>query len=188
MRMRHALVSALLALLVCANPLFGQSLADVARAEEARRKSVKGTAKVYTNDDLKGGREADPTPPPVPTAGAKADAPKAEAAKPDAEKPKPEESGAPKDEKYWRDRMVALRNAVARNKVLADALQSRVNALNTDFANMDDPVQRATIEQNRRTALAEMDRMKQETEKLNKEIVALEEEARRASVPPGWLR
>ena len=29
-----------------------QSLADVARKEEARRKTVKGEAKVYTNEDL----------------------------------------------------------------------------------------------------------------------------------------
>lgn len=171
----------MLAALVCANPLFAQSLADVARAEEARRKSVKSTGKVYTNDDLKGGREAPPTPPPAPASTAPA-------AKPEDEKPKTEDTAPPKDEKYWRGRMVGLRSAIARNKVLADALQSRVNALNTDFANMDDPIKRAAIEQNRRTALAEMDRVKQETEKLNKDVVALEEEARKASVPPGWLR
>jgi hypothetical protein len=184
MRFHHLVVAALLTLLVCAKPVSAQSLADVARAEEARRRTVKGTAKVYTNDDLRGGRDAAPTPAPAPATT------KPETAKPDTEKPKPEDKDAepPKDEKYWRGRAVGLRNAVARNKVLADALQSRVNALNTDFANMDDPIQRAAIEQNRRTTMAEMERVKQETEKLNKDIVALEDEARKASVPPGWLR
>ena len=54
--------------------------------------------------------------------------------------------------------MTALRNALSRNKILADALQSRINALNTDFMNRDDPAQRAVIEKDRRAALAEMDR------------------------------
>ena len=35
-------------------PVAAQSLADVARAEEARRKAVKGQAKVFTNDTLRG--------------------------------------------------------------------------------------------------------------------------------------
>ncbi len=45
-----------------------QNLADVARAEEARRKTIKATGKVYTNDSLRGpdGGEA-PAPPPVAT-------------------------------------------------------------------------------------------------------------------------
>ena len=184
-----------------------QSLADVARAEEARRKTVKGSVKVYTNSELMGGEApSEPAPasaadaatagkPASPTGAAAPGKPATDAAtaKPNpkaaakqGEKEKPQEP--PKDEKYWRERATALRNSLARNKVLADALQSRVNALNNDFAAMDDPVKRAAIEQNRRTALAEMDRTKQETEKLNKDLVGLEEEARKSSVPPGWLR
>lgn len=84
--------------------------------------------------------------------------------------------------------MMTLRSAISRNTILADALQSRINALTTDFTNMDNPVQRAAIEKDRRSALAEMDRVKQDTEKTNKAIVDLEEEARKANVPPGWLR
>jgi hypothetical protein len=179
---RYGPVAALLAALVSAQPLCAQSLGDVARTEEARRKNVKKSSKVYTNEDLKGAGEAPPAPPPA----AAASTAKPEA-KPETEKPK-EESGPPKDEKYWRGRMTAMRDQVSRNAVLAEALQSRVNALNTEFANMDDPIRRAGIEQNRRKTLGEMERMKLETEKLNNDIVALEEEARRANVPPGWLR
>jgi hypothetical protein len=54
--------------------------------------------------------------------------------------------------------------------------------------NRDDPAQRAVIEKDRRAAIAELDRMKQEVEKTNKAIVDLEEEARKGNVPPGWLR
>ena len=49
-------------------PLAAQSLSEVAKAEEARRKTVKGKAKVYTNDSLRGvdGGEP-PAPPPAAT-------------------------------------------------------------------------------------------------------------------------
>lgn len=58
-----------LALLVVGieRPLFGQSLADLARAEEARRKALRDPARVITNKDL--------LPPPVVSAQSP-DAPK----------------------------------------------------------------------------------------------------------------
>ena len=44
------------------------------------------------------------------------------------------------------------------------------------------------IERNRQRALGELDRLKKAIEGGKKAIADLEEEARRASVPPGWLR
>jgi hypothetical protein len=163
-----------------------QSLADIARAEEARRKTLKTPGRVYTNDDLKGGggagapAPATPPPPAVAKPG--------ETAKPDVPPEPPATDGTPKDEKYWRGRITGVQQGLARNKVLLDALQSRVNALTTDFTNMADPAQRAVIEENRKTALAEMARVQKDMENGAKEIATIEEEARKASVPPGWLR
>jgi hypothetical protein len=174
--------AALLALMLYADSISAQSLADVARAEEARRKAIKSTSKVYTNDDLnKAGID---TPPPAPAAPAKEASP----AKPETEKPPPKVDEVRKDEKYWKDRMATLQATLSRNKILADALQSRINALTTDFMNRDDPAQRAVIEQDRRAAVGELDRMKQDVEKTDKAIRELEEEGRKANVPPGWLR
>jgi hypothetical protein len=174
-----------------------QSLAEVARAEEARRKNVKQPAKVYTNDDLKRPGDAS-APPPAPAqpaagttaAGAKPAGAAKDPTKPDAAKPdQPAADTEPKkDEKYWRDRITTARDAMTHDKVLLDALQSRVNALTTDFTNMSDPAQRAVIENNRKTALAEIDRVTKDMEKQNKVITDIQEEARKASVPPGWLR
>ena len=48
--------------------------------------------------------------------------------------------------------------------------------------------QRAVIDRNRQRALGELDRLKKAIEGSKKAIADLEEEARRASVPPGWLR
>jgi hypothetical protein len=93
-----------------------------------------------------------------------------------------------KDEKYWRGRIDDARSQLNRNQLLLDALQSRVNALSTDFVNRDDPAQRALIAEDRQKALAELERTRQEIERLRKLIADIEEEARKAGVPPGWLR
>ncbi len=167
--------------------LRGQSLADVAKAEAARRKTVQEPAKVYTNDDLKDGGRASA---PAPAAASSASGPVATPAEPgktdgDASA---KEAEPKKDEKYWRDRITRARETLARSQVLADALQSRINALTTDFANTDDPARRAVVETNRKTALAELDRTRADIDTQTKAIGDIEEEARKAGVPPGWLR
>jgi hypothetical protein len=173
-----ASVAALLAVALAsgARVASAQSLGEVARREAERRKAVKTPAKVFTNEDL--GRSVPPQPVPAVPQG------KAEPAKP-APPPPP---GEVKDEKYWRGRIQEARSHLSRNQLLLDALQSRVNALSTDFVNRDDPAQRALIAEDRQKALAEMERTRQEIERLRKEITTIEEEARKAGVPPGWLR
>jgi hypothetical protein len=189
--MRSQLIAALLlACLALPAGARAQSLVDVARAEEARRKSVKAPAKVYTNGDLLaaevGNSGAAPAAPSALAAAADGAKP-ADAAKADTAKPAtPEESK--KDEKYWKTRMAAAREAADHDKVLLDALQSRVNALTTDFVNTSDPAQRALVETNRKTALGEMERLTKDLEKQNKTMAETQEEARKANVPPGWLR
>ena len=186
-------------LLACAAVSGAQGLADVARAEEARRKTVRVPSKTYTNDDLKGDNNGATVASPAPSTAAPATStpaatpaqagkPAPPAVKPDAAKDAAKEEEPKKDEKYWRDRITSAQQAMARNKVLVDALQSRVNALNTDFVNTDDPAQRAVVEQNRKTALAEMDRVKKDIDTRTKEITTIQEEARKANVPAGWLR
>jgi hypothetical protein len=185
MRRPYLILAGLLACLSWPSAAHTQSLTDVARAEEARRKAVKKPAKVYTNDDL--ARPGDASPPPPSTAAAPP-AKTADAAKAD---PKAAEAGASdpkKDEKYWHDRITVARETAAHDQVLLDALQSRVNALSTDFVNTSDPAQRALVEQNRKTALGEMDRLTKDLDKQKKAITDTQEEARKASVPPGWLR
>jgi len=163
-------------------------LAEVAKAEEARRKAVKNpTTKVYTNDDLKGTRETSSAP--VQAAPAAATPAGAAETKPPA-KPEPAKPADPnaKDEKYWRSRVAAAQQALDRSKLFADSLQTRINSLTTDFVNMDDPAKRSAIETQRKTAVGELDRVKKEIEAQTKAIADIQEEARKANVPPGWLR
>jgi hypothetical protein len=176
-------------------PLVAQSLGDIAKKEEERRKAIKHPSKVITNDDLK------PVPPPLPpsgTAEAAAGADKADEKGSDkaalegdrkrADDGKDKGSAVAKDQKYWSVRRKDLATQLERDQSYSDALQTKIDALTTDFANRDDPVQRAAIARERQRSLDELDRLKKAIEDDKKAISDLEEEARRAGVPPGWLR
>jgi hypothetical protein len=84
--------------------------------------------------------------------------------------------------------MKDLNSQLARDETSASALQTEVNSLTSDFINSADPTQRSIIEQNRARALSEFARLQKDIEKDRNTIVDLEEEARRAGAPPGWLR
>jgi hypothetical protein len=181
-----------------------QALADVAKAEAARRKAQgKTSAKTYTNEDLKKDGSSAPAPAPAGDASGTPAAPAsagpaqtgsaAPASKPATtagtpEKPAPPSADPPKDEKYWRNRITDARTALQRSQAFVDALQSHINGLYTEFVAMGDPIQRATIEKRRNEAIAEQDRVKADIVQQTKAIASIEEEARRASVPSGWLR
>ena len=84
--------------------------------------------------------------------------------------------------------MTAARAAQQRSQMFASALQSQINALTTDFVNRDYPAQRAVIEQNRLKAMAELERVQRDVAASTKAIRDIEDEARKAGVPAGWLR
>ena len=67
-------------------------------------------------------------------------------------------------------------------------MQTRINSLTTDFVNRDDPAQRAVIEPNRQKSIAELARLTKSVAGQQEGHRRLLEEARRAGVPPGWLR
>jgi hypothetical protein len=165
-----------------------QGLAGVAKKEEERRKTVQ-PGKVYKNGDLKTDITSSPATPSPGNASPQAPAtPAAPAAgAPPAPAPGGKADGV-KDEAYWRARITTARSALERSRIFADALQSRLNALTTDKISRDDPAQRAQLELEHQRAAAELDRVKKEIADQTKAIADIEEEARRANVPPGWLR
>jgi hypothetical protein len=170
--MTRMLVALLLALFL---PLWtqAQSLVELAKEEATRRQAVGVPAKVYTNRDL--------NPEPKEHRAAAADAPRTELVV-------SEVPSKAKDEAHWRALITAARSALERSRVLAEALQSRLNALATDIVNRDDPAQRAQLERDRQRVLVELNRTKIEIAEQGKAITEIEEDARKAGVPPGWLR
>jgi hypothetical protein len=173
-------------------PLRAQSLGEVAKKEEERRKAVQQPSRVYTNKDL-----ADVPPATAPAAGpgqpasASGGTPSAPALAKDPRDPDKTVAAGdsrPKDQAYWAGRKKRLQDEFDRDTTFGDAMQSRVSALQTDFANRGDPAQRSVIQQNLQKALAELDRLKKQITQDQKALTDLDEEARRAGVPPGWLR
>jgi hypothetical protein len=192
-------------------PLHGQSLSDVAKKEGERRQTVKSTTKVYTNGDLK--PVGDPAPDPTAAAAAPGDASSSADKKPaDAKKDavadskadakgdgktadkapakdaKASADGDEKGQEYWGGKMRALNEQLERDRLYAEAIQTRINSLTADFSAKDDPAQRAMIADDREKAVSELSRLRKQIEEDKDAIGNLEEEARHASVPPGWLR
>jgi hypothetical protein len=184
MRLHIPALLTIVALGTASVPLAGQTLADVAKKEEERRKNVKSSGKTYTNKDLGSLPPGTPPPPAQPPAAAATDSAPAK----DKDADKPGEKEPVKDQAYWAGRMKELQTQVQRDQTYVDALQTRVNSLATDFVNRDDPAQRGVLASERQKALGELDRLKKQIEAGKKAIADLEEEARRANVPPGWLR
>jgi hypothetical protein len=178
-----------------ANVAAAQSLGDVAKKEEQRRKTVK-SGKVYTNDELK----RDPTPS-VPASASTGTTSTPSASSTPAPAPASSGNNAGKDdsankdgsadksdEKTWRKRITNARESLQRSQAFADALQSQLNALSTDFVNRDDPIQRQQIAKQRDGVVAELDRVKKEVAAQTTAITDIHELARRANVPAGWVR
>jgi len=192
-----------LALAGSVRPVRAQSLADVARKEEERRKTVKDAGKTLSNKDLPNtpASSTDANPAPVVP-----EAPAADAASSDGQSKaadgadtagtagtagtddKDKNGESPKDQKYWGNRMKNLQATLENDQTLADAVQTRINSLTTDFVNRDDPAQRSVIAQNKQKAIDEQAHLTQAIAADTKAIADLEEEARHAGVPAGWLR
>jgi hypothetical protein len=180
------------AILTLGVPAYAQSLGELAKKEQERRKASPPPAKVYTNDDLKKIY--------MPAGAADAAGKDAKESKdgkdPDGKDPKDakaakdtKDPAAPvMDETAWRARMTQAREDVRRGEMFRDALQSRINGLTADFTARDDPYQRAQIADERQKALAELTQVNTDIEKAKKQIADIEEDARKANVPPGWIR
>jgi hypothetical protein len=184
-------VLALLALVLSVYPIRAQVLGEIARKEEERRKDIKTPAKVYTNKDLGAVPDSPSGTLSSPTASGSASAEPskdATSAKADEGKDKDKDKDKGKDQTYWSGRKKELQSKLDTDQTLADALQTRINALNTDFVNRDDPIQRANIDRDRQKANSELERLKKSVVDGKKALADLDEEARKAGVPAGWLR
>jgi hypothetical protein len=209
-----AVAAGILSCVVTGSTVLSAQLGDVARKEAERRKTVQSSGKTYTNDNIK----PDPSPSIAPSSDAPAASSSSSSASDksadksaaDKSADKPGDKSADgkgaadktdksaqvsadpaerkKEEAQWRERIQNERDLLDRSKSFAEALQSRINALNTDFVNRDDPQQRAKIAADRDKALSDLDRTKKEIEEHTKNIAKIQDDARRAGAPAGWVR
>jgi len=156
-------------------------LADVAQREAFRRLATQKSQATLTNLGL----PQEPVPPAAVSMGAPPapdPAAKAADAAPDA-KPDPK-----RDEGWWRAKMAEHRAAAEKDQMAADALQTRINRLQADSVNIDDPLKQTRARMELVTAIDQLDKMKTQVDADRRAISALQEEARRLSVPAGWIR
>ena len=189
--MKRVLAIAITLVVASSSAAFAQasstvSLAEVARQEEARRKSTKKATMVFTNANL-AAADAPTARPSAPTTSSNATPTNTSPTIPGGQAP-PVDKAAMKDQAYWQGRISKARTDLTRTQMFADSLQTKINSLRTDFTNRDNRVEREKIQQDLNTALAELERLKKELDTQQKAITAIEDEARRANVPSGWLR
>ena len=188
--MKRVIAISVTLVMACASVAYSQasataSLAEVARKEEARRKTAKRSKLVFTNADL-----GDPPPAPPSTASTtpgNVTPSNTSPTIPGGQAP-PVNKADMKDQAYWQGRISQARTTLTRTQMFADSLQTKINSLRTDFVNRDNRVEREKIQQDLNTSLAELERLKKEIDAQQKAITAIEDEARRANVPSGWLR
>jgi hypothetical protein len=154
--------------------------------------SVAPPGHVYGNDDL-------PKPPSPPAVASPGPAGAGKGAvtnlKPAEMPPAPAEEPTPEPpyettERYWQERAGSLRQTIADTERRITELEQKIGALRDDrsAANAMDP----NREQHRQDAIAQaqadLERARADLGRQRQAWDALEEEARRKSVPPGWLR
>ena len=174
-----------------------QSLGEVAKREqekqEKKKKSGKppATVKVYTDDDLKKARESESGAVTVlPENGNLEAAPASSSGDDEVVSGEGPGRGRKRNEEFWRNRTMQLREAAqeADNKV--KELEARIAALRNDMSpsNVQDPNRLQSRDRELREAMDSLDATRSAAETARKALADLEEEARRAGVPPGWVR
>ena len=158
-----------------------RSLSDVSQREAVRRRMTTKSSVVLSNigQPLEIPLVGASTPPPAQAAAAAAATPAgATAGKPEAKK----------DEAYWKARMTDARQAVDRSQAEAERLQSRINVLQREVVNEDNPMKQGQHREALQLAMKQLEQTKLQVESGRQAVEAVQEEARRASVPAGWVR
>jgi hypothetical protein len=176
-----------------------KSLGEVAREKKAASPAAKtpspspepSPGRVFTNEDL----PAQPSPPAIASPGPAGTGRGTVTTLPkSAEVPAPPASSGSSDaaqrEAAWRGRASALRDAITAAEKSIPEIEDRIAGLRNDRnpTNVMDP----NREQNRQAeitkAQAELESVRAGLERSRQALADLEEEARRNSIPPGWLR
>jgi len=203
-------------LVAVASGAVADDLGQAAAREKERRRKLAAGAQSYTNDDLEKGKPApSPTPTPNPTPAAPARSrpragrraggravpppsppPPAQQGRSEggAEAPGTSESravGAAGAEADWRGRADALRAAASDAEKNIAALEARIAQLQLDRdpnpADQFDPNRLQKREAERGKAVEELTAARAGLAAARQALEGLREEARRKSVPPGWV-
>ncbi len=183
-------------LLICslAGAAQAQSLADAARKERDRQRTVQSKA-VYSNESAKASIPAVPAPPSAEsTTSSPASATSISNATADR---KPEETAAPtgptdskgRDEKAWKATFSEARQELKRNEEKLQLAELKIRELNTQLLRQSDMYNRENrVSAELRAANETIETARRDVERSKQKIADLETELRRSGGPPGWAR
>jgi hypothetical protein len=180
--------------------VLAQSLGEL--AEDAKKKR-KGGAPVYSDENLKQRQPASSPAPVAPTAAAVPVTRGGGSSESrgggggdgsvggggDGEGEEGRSGGRRNDEGNWRQEAAQHRARIKEAKLGIEAAQQRLNALMSDLVptNVGDPFREQNLEAERAKARAELADAERNLERVEDAFHEFEEEARRKSIPPGWL-
>ena len=175
------------------------NLAEISQREALRRSLTPKSVASYSNDNMRPDLFPVRLAEPVATAAAEGSIASAAQAGSPTTTPAATQSGEASaqpvalkgpamDEKAWRDRMAQARSTLDRDQGMVEAMQSRVNSLQNDVVNRDDPAQQGAMRQTLAKALGELERLKAQVVADQKAISDIQTDARKQNVPPGWVR
>lgn len=182
--------------------LLSQSLADVARKEEERRKSAGTSGRVYTDRDLPSvpageatatpaaaGRDSTSSASSPATTGGKEGEPKERTADAPAESKKtvPVAPRVKRDEEHWRERAQLIRSRLDRLRADTTAIEGRIAELNAKLAGASAP-RAQTINTEIRQATEDLSLFQNDIPLIEQEWAIFEGRARDAKVPADWVR
>jgi hypothetical protein len=150
--------------------------------------------RVYTNEDL----PKEPSPPPAAPAGSAPGGrgtvnvlPQISVPPAPAENAEPEPPVAPEaTEAYWRQRADERRGAISSGEQRVTELEQRISDLRMDRTtdNALDPNREQSRQAQITETQAELEGARAALESARRALTDLEDEARRKSIPPGWIR
>lgn len=169
------LLLAVLALSISVLPgsVLAQSLGEVAEKEKKRRSETKGTAKVISERELQSGRRVTPLPSDsAPAAGGEGEAASDELAT--GQEPEVDET---KTREYWQSRVNTSKEKIA-------TLEERLQSPESDWGGG----MRTDVNPVGQRNLSQRQEIESQLAAARAEFAQIQDEARRAGVPSGWVR
>ncbi len=174
-----------------------QSLADVARREAERRKTIKSeSTRVFTNEDLRPAPGSTSVtskgvPPPATATDAPGPGDAGVAAEPDsttAEQRVPVKAREKRDEQYWRGRTADYDQRLSRVRDDIAALQGRLSTINTKLDAARSDTERRVLQRERAEATSVLSGFQQNLGFPQSEYNDYKEWAASKDLEPDWVR
>ena len=171
----RTLVALTVSLAILAGTALAQSLAEVAEKEKKRRAEAKGATKVISERELQSGRRV--TPLPSDSASGSGSPAEGEAASEEtagADEPQVDET---KTREYWETRVKAVHDKIS-------GLEQKLQSPESDWGGG----MRTDVNPMGQRNLSQRQETESQLAAARAELAQIQDEARRAGVPSGWVR